>query len=162
MSLTCSDVRVSDRTESPSAPRTAHVADVARRCGTSGIVGAKSHNGLQATAIALLPLLQGKEVRWSSPTSSRGRQMVTAQVQVRRKANILPHSAFGLASPDDKPKSRLQVLLLLYHSIPSDRSRTDSSATAAGTSTAALSAGTTMNLTKRRSQGTVNHNRAAN
>jgi hypothetical protein len=55
--------------------------------------------------------------------------MVKTQVQVRRprlvkgraevlKANILPHLASGPTSPDDKQKSRLQVLLLFYHSIP--------------------------------------------
>ena len=43
------------------------------------------------------------------------------------KAHILPHSASGPTSPDDKQKSRVQVLRLFYHSIPSDGSRTDSS-----------------------------------
>ena len=34
------------------------------------------------------------------------------------KGNILSQSAFALTSPDDKQKSRLQVLRLFYHSIP--------------------------------------------
>ena len=64
MSLTGSDVRLSDRTESPM--RLAQRASTQRlgsRNRTSGIVGTKSHNGLQATEIALHPHLQGKEVR---------------------------------------------------------------------------------------------------
>src|SRR6516225_8049990 len=75
--------------------------------GPLGMVGTKSHDGLSPTGIALRPQLQGKEVRWSSPTSSRRPQMVTIQVQGR--AEVLKrtmHSAFGSTYPDDKQKSR--------------------------------------------------------
>lgn len=174
MSLTCSDVRVSDRTEGSNAPRTAQVdAGVARRSRTSGIAGTKATMGYkQQKPLCFLNFKEKRFVgrlqlhregdnwrrfrfKFDVPCPAKGRAEVL-------KANILPHLASGPTSPDDKQKSRLQVLRLFYHSSPSDGSRTESSATAAGTSTARPSAGTKMNLTKLRSQGTANHNRAAN
>jgi hypothetical protein len=51
------------------------------------------------------------QVQVDAPRPVKGRAEVL-------KGNILPHSAFALTSPDDKQKSRLQVVRLFYHSIP--------------------------------------------
>ena len=118
MSLTCSDVRVSDRTESPIAPRTAHVhAGLARRNRTSGIVGTKSHNGHhQQKSLCFVNFKEKRFVgrlqlhregdKWGRfrfgfdvPCPVKGLGGVL-------KGNILVQSAFALRSPAGKQKLR--------------------------------------------------------
>jgi hypothetical protein len=175
MSLTCSDVRVSDRTESPNAPRTAHVHaglgsaqpdlwdrwdEKPQRAITNRNRFASSTSRKRGSLVVSNFVAKATNGDDSGSSSTHHARLKVAQRSWRR--TFCPHSASGPTSPDGKQKSRLQVLRLFYHSIPSDGSRTDSSATAAGASTARPSAGTKMNLKKLRSQGTVNHSRAAN